>query len=130
MNEATLQKEQLDLLGMVVPHFNAVGLEEARHYLRTENRWQIKQALQRGFVLPGAIPLPAMPAPTVDSQIVFWTGFYAVVFEMDTKADLLKLNWPEPNADFWDIPMVKGLSETRVFHLLKCWNKFPAESYY
>ena len=67
---------------------------------------------------------------TIDSQIVFWTGFYAVVFEMDAKANLLKLNWPEPNADFWDVPMVKGLSETRGFQLLKRWNKFPAESYY
>ena len=61
MNEATLQKEQLDLLGMVVPHFGVVGSEEAKHYLRTENRNQIPHALKRGFVLPGAIPLQAVP---------------------------------------------------------------------
>lgn len=67
---------------------------------------------------------------TVDSQIVFWTGLYAVVFEIDAKADLLKLNWPEPDPNFWDVPMVKGLSETLALNALKRWNRFPVGSYY
>lgn len=67
---------------------------------------------------------------TVDSQVVFWMGFYAVVFEIDAKADLLKLNWPEPDAGFWDVPMVKGLTETGALNALKRWNKFPVGSYY
>lgn len=72
---------------------------------------------------------PVVPE-TIDSQIIFWTGLYAVVFEIDAKADLFKLNWPEPDAEFWDVPMVKGLTETRAFAALKRWNKFPVGSYY
>lgn len=72
---------------------------------------------------------PTFPE-TIDSQIIFWTGLYAVVFEIDAKADLLKLNWPEPDADFWDVPMVKGLTETSALNALKRWNKFPVGSYY
>ncbi len=41
MNEATLTKEQVDLLAMVVPHMSAVGPEECNYYLRGENRPQI-----------------------------------------------------------------------------------------
>src|SRR3990167_1220558 len=41
---------------------------------------------------------------TIDSNIIFWTGLYAVVFEIDAKTDLLKLNWPEPDPNFWDAP--------------------------
>lgn len=67
---------------------------------------------------------------TVDSQIVFWTGLYSVVFGMDAKEDLLKLNWPEPDPDFWDVPMVKGLTASRVFKALQAWNKFPCGSFY
>lgn len=72
---------------------------------------------------------PAFPE-TIDSQIVFWTGLYAIVFEIDAKADLLKLNWPEPDPDFWDEPMVRGLTETRTLNALKRWNRFPVGSYY
>lgn len=67
---------------------------------------------------------------TIDSQIVFWTGLYAVVFEIDAKQDLLKLNWPEPDQNFWDAPMVKGITETGALNALKRWNKFSAGSYY
>ena len=78
-NEATLQKEQLDLLGMVVPHFNSVGVEEAKHFLRTENRSQIPQALKRGFVLPSAISLLAVPVemtgyPIEETDCLPWLG--------------------------------------------------------
>lgn len=72
----------------------------------------------------------ATPAETIDSQIVFWTGFYAVLFEMDAKADLIKLHWPDPDPDFWDVPMVKGLTETGVLKALKQWNRFLVASYY
>lgn len=67
---------------------------------------------------------------TIDSQIVFWTGLYAVVFNIDARKDLLKLNWPDPYPNFWDAPMVKGLSETRAFNALQLWGKFPVGSYY
>ncbi|HEY4499409.1 MAG TPA: hypothetical protein VJH94_05135 [Candidatus Paceibacterota bacterium] len=67
---------------------------------------------------------------TIDSGIVFWTGLYAVVFGMDVKADLLKLNWPEPDFNHWDVPMVKGLRESFVQNALARWNKFPVGSYY
>lgn len=67
---------------------------------------------------------------TVDSQIVFWTGLYKVVFEIDAKAELLKLNWPDPDQNFWDVPMVKGISETQAFNMLRYWGKFPIGSYY
>ena len=67
---------------------------------------------------------------TVDSQIVFWASLYAVAFEVDAKADLLKLNWPEPDINFWDVPMVRGLTESLAFKALKTWNKFPVGSYY
>lgn len=67
---------------------------------------------------------------TVDSGIVFWTGFYSVVFELDARADLLKLNWPEPDLNFWDVPMVKGLTESSAFKALQRWNRFPAGSHY
>lgn len=72
---------------------------------------------------------PVFPE-TIDSQIVFWAGLYAVVLELNAKADLLKLNWPEPGQSFWDEPMVQGLSETRVLTALKAWNRFPVGSYY
>ncbi|PIQ68114.1 MAG: hypothetical protein COV91_05775 [Candidatus Taylorbacteria bacterium CG11_big_fil_rev_8_21_14_0_20_46_11] len=67
---------------------------------------------------------------TIDFNIIFWTGLYAVVFEIDAKADLFKLNWPEPDPNFWDVPMVKGITETRALNALKRWNKFPVGSYY
>lgn len=67
---------------------------------------------------------------TVDSEIVFWAGLYAVVFELDARRDLLKLNWPPPDPNFWDVPMVKGLTETGALDALKRWNKFPVRSYY
>lgn len=67
---------------------------------------------------------------TIDSQIVFWTGLYAVVFEIDARQDILKLNWPEPEPDFWDVPIVKGLTETGALNALKRWDKFPVGSYY
>ncbi|KKW10366.1 MAG: hypothetical protein UY50_C0036G0004 [Parcubacteria group bacterium GW2011_GWA2_49_9] len=72
---------------------------------------------------------PVFPE-TIDANIVFWTGLYAVVFEIDAKADLLKLNWPDPDPNYWDVPMVKGLTETRALNALKHWNKFPVGSYY
>lgn len=67
---------------------------------------------------------------TIDSQLVFWAGFYAVVFGIDARADLLKLNWPEPDPNYWDMPMVKGLSETLALNALKHWNRFSVGSYY
>ncbi|MCX6704767.1 MAG: hypothetical protein NT162_00295 [Candidatus Woesebacteria bacterium] len=67
---------------------------------------------------------------TIDSQIVFWAGLYSVVFDIDARKDLLALHWPEPSPDFWDVPMVKGLSEQVVQNALKAWNKFPVWSYY
>lgn len=67
---------------------------------------------------------------TIDSQIVFWTGLYMVLFAVDVRNDLLKLSWPEPDPDFWDVPMVKGLTESRVQIALVRWNKFPCGSYY
>ena len=67
---------------------------------------------------------------TIDSQIVFGVGFYSVVFDIDAKADLLKLNWPEPDPRFWDVPMVKGISESLAFKALQVWNRFPVRSYY
>lgn len=72
---------------------------------------------------------PAFPE-TIDSQIVFWTGLYWLVYEIDAKADLLKLSWPDPDTGFWDVPMVKGLTETGALNALKRWNKFPVGSYY
>lgn len=71
-----------------------------------------------------------MFSETIDSQIVFWTGLYWLVFEIDAKADLLKLNWPDPDPNFWDEPMVKGLTETSALNALKRWNRFPVGSYY
>lgn len=67
---------------------------------------------------------------TVDSHVIFWTGVYAVVFGIDAKVDLLKLNWPESSPDFWDVPMVKGLTESGAFRALQTWNKFPVGSYH
>ncbi len=98
MNEATLQKEQLDLLGMVVPHFGTVGLEEARFYLRTENRGQIPHALRRGFTFPSAIPLPAVPVeiagyPIEETDCLEWL-LHAEKFTEDhfgTKVNLREL---------------------------------------
>lgn len=72
---------------------------------------------------------PAFPE-TIDSQIVFWTGLYWLVYEIDAKADLLKLSWPDPDTGFWDVPMVKGLTETSALNALKCWKRFPVGSYY
>ncbi len=69
-------------------------------------------------------------AETLDSQIVFWAGLYAVVFEMDAKADLIKLNWPDPDPGYWDVPMVKGLTETKAQKALARWNRFPVSGYY
>ena len=69
MNEATLQKEQVSLLALTIPHFNAVGVEEAKHYLRTENRGRIPQALRNGFALPGAITPQAVSVEVSDYPI-------------------------------------------------------------
>lgn len=69
MNEATLSKEQVDLLAMVVPHIAVVGPEECKHYLRGENRSQIPQRLKEVFVLPGAIPPSAVTVETAGYPI-------------------------------------------------------------
>lgn len=69
MNEATLQKEQVDLLALAVPHFSAIGVDECKHYLRTENRGSIPDVLRTGFVLPSAIPLRAAPVEMVGYPI-------------------------------------------------------------
>lgn len=79
MNEATLSKEQVGLLAMVVSHIGVVGHEECRFYLRTENRSQIPEALKRGFVLPGAIPMSAVPVemasyPIEETDCFAWLG--------------------------------------------------------
>lgn len=67
---------------------------------------------------------------TIDSEIVFWTGLYAVVYDIDARKGLLKLNWPDPNPSFWDMPMVKGLKETMAQTAIVNWNKFPVGSLY
>lgn len=85
MNEATLHKEHLDLLGLVVPHFSVIGAEERRYYLRTENRLQLPGALTRGFVLPkteaGVSALPTrvpIPSQEVEWWNRYWRDHYGV----------------------------------------------------
>ncbi len=79
MNEATLEKEQLDLLALSIPHFGAIGVEECKHYLRTENRGGISDAFRRGFVLPSAIipsvaPFEAVGYPIGETDCLQWLG--------------------------------------------------------
>ena len=96
-----------------------------------EIRRQFKDgALHTGHVQSLIEHQNAFTVETIDSQIIFWAGLYAVVYGMGAKADLLKLSWPEPDPTFWDVPMVKGLTESRAFNALTTWNKFPVESYY
>ena len=64
MSEATLSKEQVDLLAMIVPHMAVVGTEESKYYISGENRPQIPQRLKQTFALPGAIPFPTVPVQT------------------------------------------------------------------
>ncbi|MDO8620470.1 MAG: hypothetical protein Q7R64_03940 [bacterium] len=107
MNEATLQKEQVNLLALTIPYFSVIGAKEAKHYLRTENRGQIPRVLKRCFAIPSAIPPSAVPVemtgyPIEETDCLEWIG-HAEKFTEDhfgTKVNLREL-FPLPARFPW-----------------------------